>query len=92
MPDPQCVRWLTDAAFLSEFTISHLFGPTDRSVCRSIAKPKRQLQSGVNWICHRCNNEVKRDANGQVIYDHGVELLDTWRALERLVEGGKCEL
>ena len=31
-----------------------------------------------------------RDANGKVIYDQGVTLLDTWRALERLVDGGKC--
>src|SRR6516162_9245607 len=32
-----------------------------------------------------------RDANGDVIYDKGVTLLDTWRALERLVDGGKCK-
>ena len=31
-----------------------------------------------------------RDAGGNVIYDQGVTLLDTWRALERLVDGGKC--
>ena len=32
-----------------------------------------------------------RDANGQVIYDQGVTLLDTWRALENLVDEGKCK-
>jgi diketogulonate reductase-like aldo/keto reductase len=32
-----------------------------------------------------------RDANGQVIYDKGVTLLDTWRALENLVDEGKCK-
>ena len=32
-----------------------------------------------------------RDANGNVIYDKGVTLLDTWRALEELVRGGKCK-
>jgi diketogulonate reductase-like aldo/keto reductase len=32
-----------------------------------------------------------RDANGNVIYDKGVTLLDTWRALERLVDEGKCK-
>src|SRR5271168_1258270 len=32
-----------------------------------------------------------RDANGKVIYDQGVTLLDTWRALEGLVDGGKCK-
>src|SRR5271169_6292484 len=32
-----------------------------------------------------------RDANGNVIYDNGVTLLDTWKALEGLVDGGKCK-
>src|SRR3954468_2580345 len=32
-----------------------------------------------------------RDANGDVIYDKGVTLLDTWRALEDLVAGGRCK-
>src|SRR6204780_1235225 len=32
-----------------------------------------------------------RDANGNVIYDKGVTLLDTWRALEGLVDGGRCK-
>jgi diketogulonate reductase-like aldo/keto reductase len=32
-----------------------------------------------------------RDGNGQVIYDKGVTLLDTWRALEGLVDEGKCK-
>src|ERR1700760_3833010 len=32
-----------------------------------------------------------RDANGQVIYDKGVTLLETWRALEGLVDEGKCK-
>ena len=32
-----------------------------------------------------------RDANGNVIYDTGVKLLDTWRALEELVAEGKCK-
>jgi diketogulonate reductase-like aldo/keto reductase len=32
-----------------------------------------------------------RDANGNVIYDKGVTLLDTWRALERLVDEGNCK-
>jgi alcohol dehydrogenase (NADP+) len=31
-----------------------------------------------------------RDQNGNVIYDSGVNLLDTWRAMEHLVDGGKC--
>jgi diketogulonate reductase-like aldo/keto reductase len=32
-----------------------------------------------------------RDASGNVIYDQGVTLLDTWRALEGLVNEGKCK-
>src|SRR5215475_14342548 len=32
-----------------------------------------------------------RDASGNVIYDQGVTLLDTWRALESLVDEGKCK-
>jgi diketogulonate reductase-like aldo/keto reductase len=31
-----------------------------------------------------------RDAQGRVIYDSGVALLETWRALERLVDEGHC--
>jgi len=31
-----------------------------------------------------------RDEHGNVIYDRGVTLLDTWRALESLVDHGKC--
>jgi diketogulonate reductase-like aldo/keto reductase len=29
-----------------------------------------------------------RDAHGRVIYDSGVTLVETWRAMERLVDGG----
>ena len=31
-----------------------------------------------------------RDEHGQVIYDSGVTLIETWRALERLVDEGDC--
>jgi diketogulonate reductase-like aldo/keto reductase len=31
-----------------------------------------------------------RDERGQVIYDPGITLVDTWRALERLVDEGRC--
>ncbi|MDP9079604.1 MAG: aldo/keto reductase [Bacteroidota bacterium] len=31
-----------------------------------------------------------RDENGNVIYDRDVTLLDTWRAMEKLVDGGRC--
>jgi diketogulonate reductase-like aldo/keto reductase len=32
-----------------------------------------------------------RDEHGRVIYDGGVTLVDTWRALERLVDEGYCK-
>ena len=32
-----------------------------------------------------------RDVRGQVIYDSGVTLVETWRALERLVDDGHCK-
>jgi diketogulonate reductase-like aldo/keto reductase len=32
-----------------------------------------------------------RDEQGQIIYDKGVTLLETWSALERLVDEGKCK-
>jgi alcohol dehydrogenase (NADP+) len=31
-----------------------------------------------------------RDQNGNVLYDNGETLLDTWRAMESLVDHGKC--
>ena len=31
-----------------------------------------------------------RDQNGNIIYDRSVTLLDTWRAMESLVDQGKC--
>ena len=37
------------------------------------------------------DNQDPRDADGKVIYDKGVTLLDTWRALEELVKEGKCK-
>ena len=36
------------------------------------------------------DNVEPRDADGNLIYDRDVTLLDTWRAMERLFEGGKC--
>jgi diketogulonate reductase-like aldo/keto reductase len=35
--------------------------------------------------------EDPRDERGQVIYDPGVTLVETWRALERLVDDGQCK-
>ena len=31
-----------------------------------------------------------RDQNGNILYDQGITLLDTWRAMENLVDHGKC--
>jgi len=36
------------------------------------------------------DDQDPRDPNGNVLYDHDVTLLDTWKALETLVDHGKC--
>ena len=36
------------------------------------------------------DDQDPRDQKGNVIYDKGVTLLDTWRAMENLVDKGKC--
>jgi len=36
------------------------------------------------------DDQDPRDQDGNVIYDRGVTLLDTWGAMERLVDGGRC--
>ena len=36
------------------------------------------------------DDQDPRDADGQVIYDPGVTLVETWQALERLVDDGRC--
>jgi diketogulonate reductase-like aldo/keto reductase len=37
------------------------------------------------------DDQDPRDANGKPIYDEGVTLLETWNAMERLVENGSCK-
>lgn len=37
------------------------------------------------------NEQDPRDEHGQVIYDPGVTLVETWRALEHLVDEGRCK-
>jgi alcohol dehydrogenase (NADP+) len=36
------------------------------------------------------DDQDPRDQNGNVLYDHDVTLLDTWRAMESLVDHGRC--
>jgi alcohol dehydrogenase (NADP+) len=36
------------------------------------------------------DDQDPRDQNGNVIYDQGVTLLETWKAMEQLVDSGKC--
>jgi alcohol dehydrogenase (NADP+) len=36
------------------------------------------------------DDQDPRDQDGNVVYDSGVTLLDTWGAMESLVDGGKC--
>ena len=35
-------------------------------------------------------SRIARDEHGQVVYDPGVTLVETWHALERLVDDGSC--
>ncbi|MEH1908975.1 aldo/keto reductase [Nostoc sp.] len=37
------------------------------------------------------DEQEPRDDHGQVIYDPGVTLMETWHAMERLVDGGRCK-
>ncbi len=37
------------------------------------------------------DDQDPRDERGQVIYDSGVTLVDTWHAIERLVDDGQCK-
>lgn len=39
---------------------------------------------------HPGDEQDPRDQNGNVIYDQGVTLLDTWKAMENLVDDGRC--
>src|SRR5271169_325451 len=36
------------------------------------------------------DDQDPRDQNGNILYDHGVTLLDTWRAMEGLMDHGRC--
>ena len=36
------------------------------------------------------DDQDPRDENGNILYDHDVTLLDTWKAMESLVDGGNC--
>ena len=39
---------------------------------------------------HPGDEQDPRGADGKVLYDSGVTLLDTWRAMEHLVDAGRC--
>jgi diketogulonate reductase-like aldo/keto reductase len=43
------------------------------------------------YAFHPGDEQDPRDERGQVIYDPGVTLVETWRALERLVDDGRCK-
>ena len=36
------------------------------------------------------DDQDPRDQNDQIIYDAGISLAETWRAMEELVDRGKC--
>ena len=37
------------------------------------------------------DDQDPRDQNGNILYDHGTTLLETWRAMESLVDRGQCQ-
>lgn len=37
------------------------------------------------------DDQDPRDVHGRVVYDSGVKLIETWRAMERLVDEGRCK-
>jgi aldehyde reductase len=37
------------------------------------------------------DDQDPRDQNGNVVYDNDISLMDTWRAMEALVDRGKCK-
>lgn len=60
---------------------------------------RRRLQTGYIdcYVIHTPfafrpgNDQDPRDEQGHVVYDTGVTLADTWRAMEALVDGGQCK-
>jgi diketogulonate reductase-like aldo/keto reductase len=63
--------------------------------------PLTQISGDCDYVdCHLIHTlfafrpgdeQERRDAHGQVIYYSGVTLVETWRALERLVDEGYCK-
>jgi alcohol dehydrogenase (NADP+) len=43
------------------------------------------------YAFHPGDNQDPRDESGNVIYDASISLMDTWRAMETLVDGGRCK-
>jgi alcohol dehydrogenase (NADP+) len=43
------------------------------------------------YAFHPGDNQDPRDEHGNATYDVGVSLIDTWRAMETLVDGGRCK-
>jgi len=37
------------------------------------------------------DNQDPMDQNGNVVYDEGISLMETWKAMESLVDGSKCK-
>ena len=67
-------------------------GPAFEASCRRL-----QLDTIDCYLIHTPfafqpgDDQDPRDERGQVLYDRGVTLGETWRALERLVDEGKCK-
>jgi diketogulonate reductase-like aldo/keto reductase len=61
------------------------------------SRPRLQLDDVDCYLIHTPfafqpgDDQDPRDAQGRVIYDSGVTLVETWQALERLVDEGQCK-
>ncbi len=83
------------------FVTTKLWNSNHRPVARSNpvfeAEPKTDSGSNI-WISTSFtpfafqpgDEQDPRDHNGNVLYDKEVTLLETWRAMERLVDRGRC--
>ena len=80
IPDPVATKTATKAALEAGF---RQLDASERYVDLYLIHTPFAFQPG--------DEQDPRDASGNVIYDKGVTLVDTWRAMEGLVDQGRCK-